>query len=171
MRILGWQLHSILQRDEPRWLRFVSSSLKDFYPTSPIFDVDEDARLVTIADICDRARANDLQRDDELLSFVYLMHEFAPDFDQHPYIRSILDAANRPIAERWKRLFDQKDDALERAYHEIEEGRERPGHTFYIHRYDRIEEAFPATHQDPRFVRCFREIKARHEAVRGRIGL
>ena len=137
---------------------------------SPVFDVDEDAQLVMIADICDRARANDLKRDAELLAFVFLMHEFAPDFDQHPYVRAILDVADKPIAERWERLFDEKDDALERAYHEIED-RERPSRTFHIHRYDRIEEAFPATHQDPRFVRCFREIKDRNEAVRGRAGL
>jgi hypothetical protein len=170
MRILKSQLNSFLQADESRWLRFVCSSLKDSYPRSPIFDVDEDARLITIADLCDRARANDLREDAGLLAFVFLMHEIAPDFDQHPYIRSILDAANKPIAERWERLFDQKDDALERAYNAIEEGRERPGCTFHIHRYDRIDEAFPATHQDPRFVRCFREIKARNEALRGRAG-
>jgi hypothetical protein len=171
MRIWEWQFNSLLQSDEPEWLRFVCSSLHDSYPRSPVFDVDEDEQLVTIADVCDRARANDLRTDAELLAFVFLMHELAPDFDQHPYIRAILDLADKPISERWERLFDQKDDALERAYHEIEEYSERPGRTFHIHRYDKIEEAFPATHQDPRFVRCFREIKARNETVRGRIGL
>lgn len=169
MRILRWQMNSLLQANEQEWPTFIASAVKDSYPMSPIFDLDEDAQLVTIADLCDRARANDLQTDAEILAFVLLMHELAPDFDQHPYIRAILDAAGRPIAERWERLFDRKDDALERAYREIEQNHERPGRTFHIDRYERIEEVFPTTHGDPRFVRCFRAIKDRSEALRAHL--
>jgi hypothetical protein len=170
MRILRRQVSSLLQVSEQRWASFVSSSLESSYPMSPIFDLDEEAQLVAIADACDRARANGLESDAQTLAFVHLMHEFAPDFDQHPYLRAILDAPGQPIAARWERLFDREDDALERAYREIERDQERPGRSFHIERYERIEEAFPTSHRDPRFARCFREIKARHEARRARLG-
>src|SRR5690349_13713013 len=100
MRILKRQMSSLLQANERGWARFVCASVKASYPMSPIFDLDEEAQLVTIADACDRARANDLRTDAELLGFLFLMHEFAPDFDQHPHIRALLDGADRPIAER-----------------------------------------------------------------------
>ena len=170
MRILRRQVSSLLQVSEQQWSSFVSSALKSSYPMSPIFELDEDAQLVTIADACDRARANGLEADAQTLAFVLLMHEFAPDFDQHPYLRAILDAPDRPIAERWERLFDRKDDALERAYLEIERDDERPGRSFHIERYERIEDAFPTSHRDPRFARRFRDIKARHEALGARPG-
>jgi hypothetical protein len=170
MRILRRQVGSLLQVSEDRWVSFVASSLKSSYPMSPIFDLDEGAQLATIADACDRARANSLETDAQVLAFVHLMHEFAPDFDQHPYLRAILDAPAEPIAARWERLFERKDDALDRAYREIEQDHERPGRSFHIERHERIEEAFPTSHRDPRFARCFREIKARHEALRARLG-
>lgn len=170
MRILKRQMSSLLQADELGWARFVRESVRASYPMSPIFELGEEAQLVRAADLCDRARANDLRTDAELLAYVYLMHEFAPDFDQHPRIRAILDAADKPVAERWERLFDRSDEALDQAYREIERDRERLGRTFDIARCETIEEAFPATHRDPRFVRCFGEIKARNEAARARFG-
>ena len=168
MRIARRQTEALLQASPKRWLRFVCSALLEAYPMSPLFarDLDEKERLMKAADLCDRARANDLRTDADILGFVFLMHEIAPHFDQHPYVRAILDREGEPIGARWERLFQPRDEALNRAFEEIEEGG-RPDIDWNIERCGSAAEAFPATHLDPRFERCFRDVKARHEAAGG----
>lgn len=168
MRIARRQMESLLQKSPKRWLNFVCSALEDAYPMSPLFapSLDNDARLLKIADLCDRARANGLRTDAEILGFVFLMHEIAPHFDQHPHIRGILDREGDPVGVRWERLCQPRDEALNRAFEEIEAGG-RPDIDWNIERCGSAEEAFPATHLDPRFERCFRDVKARHEAAGG----
>lgn len=161
MKILERQFETMLQVEERQWLEFVRESLLS-YPLSPLFRLDDDAQLLKVRDWCDRARANGLEADDDVLGFVLLMHEFAPNFDQHPYLRAILDREEEPMTERWERLFDPRDEALERAWQEVE----RPGacsvSDWHVEEHDSIEEAFPASHRDPRFIQYFREVKARH---------
>jgi hypothetical protein len=162
MRIARRQTEALLQASPTRWLRFVCSALEDAYPMSPLFarDLSDDERLLKAADLCDRARANDLRTDAEILGFVFLMHEIAPHFDQHPYIRGLLDREGEPIGARWERLFQRRDEAIDRAFQEVEEGG-RAAIDWHIERCGSIEEAFPATHKDPRFERCFQAVKAR----------
>lgn len=161
MKILERQFEVMLQVEERQWLEFVRESLRS-YPLSPLFRLDDDAQLLKARDWCDRARANGLTADDDVLGFVLLMHEFAPNFDQHPHVRAILDGEGEPMARRWRRLFDRSDEALERAWREVE----RPGACsvcdWHVEEHESIEEAFPASHRDPRFIQYFREVKARH---------
>lgn len=170
MRIARRQMDSLIQASPKRWLRFVGAAIEDAYPMSPIFAraVDDRTRLLKIADYCDRARANGLRTDAEILGFVFLMHEIAPHFDQHPHIRAVLDGEGEPMGARWERLFQPRDEALERAFAEIEMGGgARPDIDWHIERCGSAEEAFPATHKDPRFLQCFLRIKARHVALGG----
>jgi hypothetical protein len=163
MKILERQLETLLQSDERRWLGFVCDAVEVAHPRTPLAALDDgDARLLLARDWCDRARANGLRTDDEILAFVYLMHEFAPNFDQHPTLRAILDGSDAPLGERWQRLFDVRDEALERAWQEMDEPGASTERDWHVERFDSIEEAFPTTHGDPRFVRYFREVKARH---------
>jgi hypothetical protein len=74
MRIARRQMDSLLQASPKRWLQFVCASLEDAYPMSPLFapSLDERGRLLKAADFCDRARANGLRTDAEILGFVFL---------------------------------------------------------------------------------------------------
>jgi len=163
MKFSQHSIEAMLLLNEQMWPRFVCQSLKESYPISPLHELDDDDQNLKARDWCDRARANDLCRSDEILSFVFLMHEFAPNFDQHPYVRTILDYSEEPIGQRWERLFDSHDEALERAWQEIALADACTIGDWDVENYDCIEAAFPNTYRDPRFARYFREVKARHE--------
>jgi hypothetical protein len=164
MKILERQFEVMLQVDEGQWLDFVCRALEVSRPMSPLHALEGAARRLKARDWCDRARANGLRTDDEILGFVFLMHELAPNFDQHPYIRAILDRDDEPVAQRWRRLFDARDEALERAWREVDRVGASSARDWHVEECASIEEAFPATHRDPRFARYFREVKARHAA-------
>lgn len=162
MKILDRQFETMLQVDERRWLEFVCRALEFAHPMSPLHALDDEARLVKARDWCDRARANGLQTDDAILSFVFLMHEFAPNFDQHPHIRALLDREGEPVERRWARLFDRRDEDLERAWQEMDRVEACSYRDWHVEEHASVEEAFPASHRDPRFARYFQEVKARH---------
>ena len=164
MRILERQLAGMLQVEERSWLDFVCEALENAYPRSPLCALDDDARRGKARDWCERARANGLETDDEILSFVFLMHEFAPNFDQHPHVRAILDRGDEPVARRWRRLFDGRDEALELAWQEMDRVDVCTARDWHVEEHGSIQDAFPATHRDPRFIRYFEEARARHAA-------
>jgi hypothetical protein len=91
-----------------------------------------------------------------------MMHEMAPNLDQHPYIRAILDRAGEPLEQRWERLFDEDDEALDRAWREVQREGAHGEQDWHVERFARVEEAFPLSHRDPRFVQYFEEIKLRY---------
>jgi hypothetical protein len=161
------QVAALLQGDPRGWLRFVCESIEEEHPRSPLFALPAEERLDKVRDWCERAQANGLSADDDVLTFVFMMHELAPDFDQHPRIRGILDRAGEPVEDRFERLFDTEDEALDLAFREAEERAalpeqaEQAERAWHLERSARVEEAFPESHLDPRFVRCFERIMAR----------
>lgn len=161
MKIRRGQLAAMLQNDEGSWIRFVCSSLAQAHPRSPLFSLPEEARPAKARDWCERARVNGLRTDADVLGFVFMMHELGPNLDQHPYLRAILDREDEPMKQRWERLFDEEDEALDQAYREIELAAPSAERSFHVEQFDRVEEAFPESYRDPRFVRYFQEIKAR----------
>ncbi|MFO0648547.1 MAG: hypothetical protein U0326_20065 [Polyangiales bacterium] len=152
---------SMLQRDEAAWLAFVCESIEGSHPMSPLFALPPDERPEKARDWCDRARANGLSTDDDVLGFVLVMHEISPGFDQHPALRAALDRDDAPPSERWRKALDAHDEALERAWREVDAVGWRDARDWHIERYARIEEAFPLSHADPRFAGYFRAVHAR----------
>src|SRR4051812_10240410 len=106
LTIRRWQFQTIFHGRERAWLAFVCKALEDTYPRSPLFRLAPGARLGKARDWCQRALANDLRADDEVMSFIFVMHEMSPGFDQHPTLRAVLDRRDEPPSARWARLFD-----------------------------------------------------------------
>lgn len=153
---------AMLQRDDEAWIAFVCESLAESHPLSPLFDLPVEERPAKARDWCDRARANGLTLDDDVLGFVFVMHEISPGFDQHPTLRAALDEGDDPPSRRWQRALDAHDDALERAWREVDATGWRDARDWHIERYDRIEEAFPQSARDPRFRAYFDAVTRRH---------
>ena len=67
-----------------------------------------------------RARSHGLATDSQLIEFVSVMHEIAPNFDEEPTLKAMLDNGPGTPAERWESLFADTPEhavAWERAAH------------------------------------------------------
>jgi hypothetical protein len=63
-----------------------------------------------------RARSHELRSLGDLTAFVSMMFEVAPNFDEHPKLREVLDDERVPVEERLDGLFDgDLDEAWEEA--------------------------------------------------------
>jgi hypothetical protein len=155
------QIAKLLQTESADWVAFVIDTLADAYPRSPLFQLEPQARPGRILDWCDRARANDLEADEDIISFLFVMHEMVPGFDQHPTLRAVLDQREAPAGERWERLFDTRDDALDQAWGQIERVDARTHLDWDIAAFPDVQSAFPTTFGDARFIRYFQAAKAR----------
>lgn len=67
-----------------------------------------------------RARGQGLTTDKDILGFVHVMFEIAPNFDQEPTLRTVLSDTKLTPSQRWQALFagtPEIDAAWERAAH------------------------------------------------------
>ena len=65
-----------------------------------------------------RARNNGLETDAQIISFVGVMHEINPNFDEEPTLSKVLRDPSRSAEQRWDALFEDRADlnaAWERA--------------------------------------------------------
>ena len=52
-----------------------------------------------------RARKHGLTSDEDIISFVSVMHEISPNFDEEPTLKAILADTSKTPHERWQALF------------------------------------------------------------------
>lgn len=52
-----------------------------------------------------RARGHGLSSDNDILGFVHVMFEIAPNFDQEPTLRMFLSNSRQTPSQRWQALF------------------------------------------------------------------
>lgn len=157
---------AMLQRDDAAWLDFVCDAIAASHPMSPLFDLAPEARPEKARDWCERARANGLRTDDDVLGFVFVMHEIAPGFDQHPTLRAALDDETRTPAARWRALLDAHDDAVAEAWREVDAVTWRDARDWHVEAWARIEDALPLSHDAPAFVAWFNAVKGRRGGLR-----
>jgi len=70
----------------------------------------------------ERARSHGLRGDAELMAFVAVMHEVAPNFDEEPTLKAVLDSGEGTPEQRWEALFADTRElsiAWERAAHPL----------------------------------------------------
>lgn len=75
--------------------------------------------------------------------FDWSLKQFQNGHYQHPALRAALDREDDPPSERWRKTLDAHDEALERAWREVDAVDWRDARDWHIERYARIEDAFP----------------------------
>lgn len=95
--VLAWH-----QRNEPAFVEAILEKVRHRHPTYR--QTDEMLRESITVGIR-RAQGNGLKGDRLVSEFVLIMFEVAPNFDQQPDIRAMLDTRTLPAEERWERLF------------------------------------------------------------------
>lgn len=109
------QVHQYLQQDEAAFVEAILREVRKAHPTWRQTDAMlRDSIQVGIR----RARGNGLRSDKHLAEFVLIMCEVAPNFDQQPDIRRMLDDSRFTIEQRWENLFD---DAFDSAWAEADQ--------------------------------------------------
>ncbi|PWV64757.1 hypothetical protein [Plasticicumulans acidivorans] len=98
------QYDRLLQGDPQGFIAETYRFLCDTQPGA-MRGIPEHLMLDMIAAAIARARRHGFDSDEQVMGFVGLMFEIAPNFDEEPTLRAILDDRSRPAAERWEALF------------------------------------------------------------------
>lgn len=108
IKLRSEQLDHMQQQDPERFVAQIAEHLRELHETT--FPDSTLQRMVKLG--LARARSHGLHSDAQLLAFVSLMYEIAPNFDQQPLIRRILEDTSQPIDVRWELLFDDSAELL-----------------------------------------------------------
>lgn len=65
----------------------------------------------------ERARKHEFEQSETIAAFVSVMFEIAPDFDEHPHIKQVLEDTNYSVDDRFFQLWQRID---EKAWQEAE---------------------------------------------------
>lgn len=116
-----------LQQDEQAFIQLNLEHIRQAY--EPIIDHANDEDLTEmIVNALSRARSHGFTADGDLLAFVAVMFEIAPNFDEQPDIKRALVNESIPINERFDSLFvPALDDAWENASDNIDYRAWHPG--------------------------------------------
>jgi len=102
------QYDSFLQTDKKR---FVELILQHIIETMP-----DEIRGIPTYLVCDmietaikRARSHELNSDEQIMAYVSVMFEIAPNFDEEPTLQAILTDENLKPEKRWDKLFSDSD--------------------------------------------------------------
>lgn len=96
-------------------LQFITDTMPDEIRGIPTHLVREQIRVAVA-----RARKYGLTTDEQVMGFVSVMFEIAPNFDQEPVLQKVLTDTRLKPSERWEALFADRPElnaAWERAAH------------------------------------------------------
>jgi hypothetical protein len=115
MKIRQDQFERLLQQDPEAFETKILQQVREAHPTYR----QTDAMLRdSIRAGLKRARLHGLHSDQQLMEYVLIMFQIAPNFDQHPQIAQALADLQRSPAERWERIFEEDFDD---AWHEADQ--------------------------------------------------
>lgn len=109
MKILASQFDHLLQQDPQAYVERTLAVVRQNHPT---YRQSDDMLRDSIRAGIKRARAHGITTDQMVMEYVLIMFETAPNFDQHPKIARTLAYEQRPIAERWERIFAEDFDPV-----------------------------------------------------------
>lgn len=104
MIIRKMQFSRYLQEDEERFIRLIMAHLKDEYLKKIKRTSDEKLHEMVVNGLA-RARQYGLNTDEDLMAFVSVMMEIAPNFDEQPNLHRVLTDVKIPVNARFDALF------------------------------------------------------------------
>jgi hypothetical protein len=109
------QFSRYLQEDEDRFIGFICQHLRKEYPRKTKRIAEEKLRQMVVGGLA-RARRYKLTTDEDLMAFVAVMMEIAPNFDEQPDLHHVLTDVRIPVNSRFDTLFiPSLDEAWEQA--------------------------------------------------------
>jgi hypothetical protein len=98
------QYYAFLQGDPARFTEQIQRHIVETMPDE-IRGIPPHLILAMIEAASERARSHGLATDEQIVGFVSVMFEIAPNFDEEPTLRAILSDTRFTPAERWESLF------------------------------------------------------------------
>jgi len=117
MIIRKTQFRRYLQQDEDDFVGLIIKHLREEDPDLVAHLSDDTFREMVTAGLA-RARSHGLNTDEDLMAFVSVMFEVAPNFDEHPVLHGVLTNERLPIDKRFDALFAPH---LDQAWQEAED--------------------------------------------------
>jgi hypothetical protein len=113
------QIQHFIAKDDAELIRLIAQAIREANPER-VADYD-DAKLKKMTETgIERARSYEIERAEDIASFVALMFEIAPNFDEQDEIKMVLHDANFSVSDRlaqlWERTSDEAWDKAERNY-------------------------------------------------------
>ncbi len=105
MKIQKDQYDHFLQQDEQEFIETIVEYMQGRSPEL-VDNIPPDMLQEMVKNGIARARRYGLHTDENLISFVAVMFEIAPDFDEHPAIQAVLTDQSLAPEERFKAIFD-----------------------------------------------------------------
>ena len=109
MKIRREQFDRMLQHDEKAFVDMIINHLQEESPEL-VEDIPTDELQEMVSNGIARARTYGLYSDEDLVAFVSVMFEIAPNFDEHPAIHRVLRDDTIPIEQRFDSLFERVPD-------------------------------------------------------------
>lgn len=106
MKIPQKQWDHLLQQDSDTFVDTIIEFL-DLESPELVEDIPRDSLREMVANGVIRARGHGYHTDEDLMAFVAVMFEIAPNFDEHPEIRKALRDETVPMEERFDSIFDR----------------------------------------------------------------
>ncbi len=109
MKIRKEQIDHVITHDEEK---FISDIIEHLHEESYdlIENIPKDSLRDMVANGLRRARSHGFRAAGDLMAFVSVMFEIAPNFDEHPEIRKVLRDESIPLDERFDALFERVSD-------------------------------------------------------------
>jgi hypothetical protein len=121
------QIDTLIMGNEDEFTEFLVNHVKEEHPDLEENYDDETLRKMVKHGI-NRAKSHQLSTAEDLTAFISIMFEIAPNFDEQPKIKAVLDDKKFPPESRIERLWT--DAVSEEAWQEAEDNFDEKAWTF-----------------------------------------
>ena len=116
------QLDALIKGTDEEFLEFLIEHVREDFPEKAA-ERDEETLRTMVKGGIKRAESHGFSRAEDITAFISIMFEVAPNFDEQPPIKTVLDDGNFPPEERIERLWsplvtDEQWEAAENGYNE-----------------------------------------------------
>lgn len=110
------QIDTLIKGTDEEFVEFLVAHVKEEFPEKAA-ERDEETLRVMVRGGIRRAESHGFTTAEDITAFITVMFEIAPNFDEHPQIKAVLDDETFPPEDRFERLWSPlvSDEAWEEA--------------------------------------------------------